>query len=348
MYNKKPEVIMQIKYPHKGIYTLSKYALRHLNDTNLDEYPEALKKWDMLRKEKVPERVCQQVTRISRATYFRLKKRHKQGIKLIKSKRPKNVRKPIWSEEDLNMVLKIRRENPTYGKAKIHHILKRDYGFKKSQSTVGRILSHLKTTGITGITKSISAIRPKRKRSFDKYAKRWKYWMRAEKPGQFVQIDHMSVTKNQMSFKHFQAWDPKSKYIHAEIYWTASSGSAKKFLLKLIEVVPFKIESIQVDGGSEFMRHFEEACKELGIALYVLPPRRPQHNGGVERGNRIFREEFYAIPSLVNSLTEIKEELIKALIKYNDFRPHHSLQLQTPLEYIHEHYPDGYLQSHMY
>ncbi|GHS93633.1 hypothetical protein AGMMS49949_06980 [Alphaproteobacteria bacterium] len=41
------------------------------------------------------------------------------------------------------------------------------------------------------------------------------------------------------------------------------------------------------------MKEFEEACEELGISLYVLPPRWPDPNGGVERGNRTFREEFY-------------------------------------------------------
>lgn len=42
------------------------------------------------------------------------------------------------------------------------------------------------------------------------------------------------------------------------------------------------------------MAEFEEACGDLKIELYVLPPKRPRYNGGVERGNRIFREEFYA------------------------------------------------------
>jgi hypothetical protein len=37
----------------------------------------------------------------------------------------------------------------------------------------------------------------------------------------------------------------------------------------------------------------EEECKNLEIPLIVRPPRRPDYNGGVERGNRIFREEFY-------------------------------------------------------
>jgi hypothetical protein len=41
-------------------------------------------------------------------------------------------------------------------------------------------------------------------------------------------------------------------------------------------------------GGSEFMKHFENECQKLGIELYVLPPKRPQYNGGVERANRTF------------------------------------------------------------
>ena len=31
---------------------------------------------------------------------------------------------------------------------------------------------------------------------------------------------------------------------------------------------------------------FEDACEELGVSLHVLPPRRPQYNGCVERANR--------------------------------------------------------------
>jgi hypothetical protein len=30
------------------------------------------------------------------------------------------------------------------------------------------------------------------------------------------------------------------------------------------------------------------------LPMIVLPPRRPDYNGGVERGNRTFREEFYS------------------------------------------------------
>ncbi len=39
--------------------------------------------------------------------------------------------------------------------------------------------------------------------------------------------------------------------------------------------MPFPVRAIQVYGGSEFMAQFEEACRERGIRLFVLPPARP-------------------------------------------------------------------------
>ena len=62
-----------------------------------------------------------------------------------------------------------------------------------------------------------------------------------------VQLDHMTVSKNQKIFKHFQAWDPITKTIIADVSSNAKSVTAKKFLQKLIKELPFKIKSIQVD-----------------------------------------------------------------------------------------------------
>jgi hypothetical protein len=58
--------------------------------------------------------------------------------------------------------------------------------------------------------------------------------------------------------------------------------------------MPFGVRALQVDGGSELMAGFEEACHGRGIALFVLPPRSPELNGSVERANRTPTEEFYA------------------------------------------------------
>ncbi|MGI9214863.1 MAG: hypothetical protein ACR2HS_04275 [Gammaproteobacteria bacterium] len=44
----------------------------------------------------------------------------------------------------------------------------------------------------------------------------------------------------------------------------------------MIDYFPFKISSIQVDGGSEFMKDFERLCQEKSIDLFVLPPKSPK------------------------------------------------------------------------
>ena len=159
--------------------------------------------------------------------------------------------------------------------------------------------------------------------------------MKAHAPGEMIQIDHMTVTKNNITFKHFQAWDPISKVIVADAVTNAKSVTASRFLRKVMKEMPFQVKSVQVDGGSEFMKDFEQECLNQNVPLYVLPPKRPQFNGGVERGNRIFRDDFYSRKDvLADSVGHMKNLLKQAVHKYNSFRPHFNLHGLTPYEYI--------------
>jgi transposase InsO family protein len=269
-----------------------------------------------------------EVLGVSRATYYRRKKYLSDGI--IRSKRPRNVRVSVFGKDIYDLILKIRRENPTYGKFKICIILKRDYKIQISESSVGRILKKLK------VPKSRSALRMKRRRRFNKHAKQWTF-KSYEKMGlgENVQVDHMTVRKNGVVLKHFVAWERCSKYVHVGCYSDAKSSTAAKFLRELVKDVPYKIKSIQVDGGSEFRMEFEDVCEELGIPLIVLPPSKPKYNGGVERSNRIFREEFYDDANMLeDSICGIRRELRKSMEKYNTYRPHYELKGLTPMEYI--------------
>lgn len=332
---------MQIKGLHRNIYKLSSYALSQENlEKYRKKYEEPVNKWKKLKSENVSNTLCEEMTGISRATYYRYKAHLAELTKgiLPPSKKPKNLRKPLWGEAEKQLVLRIRRENPTYGKEKIAIILRRDHGQTMSESTVGRILKFLSLKGL--IIKSPSALRTKRKRVFKKHAKPWEFkdYSKMEL-GERVQIDHMTVTKNGITVKHFQAWERKSKYIKAAVYSNATAKSARRFLLELVTEAPFLILSIQVDGGSEFMAEFEEACAELSIPLIVLPPKKPVYNGGVERGNRTFREEFYNRTDLLDdSVRGIQASLSKALMKYNTYRPHPNLKGLTPMQYIHTTY----------
>ena len=60
------------------------------------------------------------------------------------------------------------------------------------------------------------------------------------------------------------------------------------------------------------MSLFEEGCKQKEISLYVLPPKSPQKNGGVERMNRTMREGLYNRPNMsADSIGVLRLELKK-------------------------------------
>lgn len=326
----------------KGFYKTYKYAVEHqMFSTFREKYETPIRRYEYLRKTyKISFEDLAKEFGFSRATFYRYRRilSNLDAGKPISFKPQKRyVKQKQWGQKEIDLVLKIRRENPTYGKFKIYHILKRDYGFTLSESTVGRVLKLLMAKGI--VTKSISCTKVKRKRKFNKHAKPLKFKKYDKmKLGENVQIDHMTVTRNGISFKHFQAWERKSKMIVAQIYSQARSLDAEKFLEHLLKTAPYKVLSIQVDGGSEFMKDFEKACAKHKIPLYVLPPATPKYNGGVERGNKIFREEFYADPNLLeDTLNGMRIKLQQAVKKYNEYRPHNSLHGLTPLCYIKQH-----------
>lgn len=294
--------------------------------------------FEKLVKDGCTEAVALEVIGVSRSTFYRHKLKYKErGLLGLEpaSKKPKNIRRPTWDKNLEGLVLKLRKQEPVWGKIKIHKLITRDYGINVSEAMVGRIISKLLANNkIKPTYLAANKDKPKRKRVFNKHASRWKYGMRGQNPGEMVQIDHMSVYSNSRCIKHFKAVCPVSRFMVCDVYNTASSRSASKFLRKLIQDAPFKISSIQVDGGSEFMKEFEKLCSELDIKLYVLPPKSPKYNGKVERCNGITRDEFYSQYGDIFEIDNIRPYLNSYQNKYNTYRPHQGLNNLTPLEYI--------------
>lgn len=275
---------------------------------------------------------------VAQATYYRWNRNYKNsGIAGLveKSKKPHTLRKPIWGMPLEQKVLVLRNKYLVWGKAKLTVILNRDFGIKVSESTVGRILKKLvllrKVKPVSFFTRPSE---PKQKREFNKHAERWIYGMKSTKPGELVQIDHMVVKDfNGKELRHFSAICPFTKIIFEQVYTRATAASANDFLKQACNAFPFPILSAQVDGGSEFMAEFETGCKDSGIPLFVLPPRRPKYNGCVERSHGTVRNEFYALyPNLIG-LAIIRSELQKYVLFYNTFRPHQSIENKTPWQF---------------
>ncbi len=97
--------------------------------------------------------------------------------------------------------------------------------------------------------------------------------------------------------------------------------------------MPFPVRAIQVDGGSEFEAIFEAECQKRCIKLFVLPPRSPKLNGGVERAYRTHTEEFYEITDSSFEIADLSQQLLKWERIYNTVRPHQALEYLTPLSF---------------
>lgn len=77
---------------------------------------------------------------------------------------------------------------------------------------------------------------------------------------------------------------------------------------------------------------FERLLKELNIKHIYTKPSHPQTNG--KRIWRIIDDELLGDNIVFDSEEELKEEIMKYNIYYNEYRKHSSLDNKTPKEYL--------------
>jgi putative transposase len=336
----------------KGFYYLSKNRPIELSEL-AQQRLRWLKTWQRLRGEGFTAEKAAEIVQLPRSTLYRWQKRvEKQGLEGLEDgdRRPKHVRRPQWSSELAEAVLSLREAYPRMGKEKLWKLLSKA-GIPTSASTIGRILTHLKARGVlrepprNGVSK-------RKRRLVRPYAIRKPKEYQVKQPGDLVQVDTLDVRPlPNVYLKHFTARDMNSRWDVVEVFRSATASNAKKFLQTLMERAPYPVKAIQVDGGSEFMADFEQACADLGIRLFVLPPRSPKLNGHVERAQRTHTEEFYDLYMGELDLNSVNRALRDWENFYNRVRPHHSLDLLSPAEYLFK-YHSGLVPiaklSHMY
>ncbi len=246
---------------------------------------------------------------------------------------PRRRRVPTWTLAQMAAVRRLRELYPRWGKDKLVVLLRRE-GVKLSTSMVGRILSRLKATGQLhepqrgrGKARPAGRVRP--------YAVRKPKGYRVEEPGDLVQIDTLDVRLCAgCEYKQFTARDMVSRWDVVAAGRRATARAAAKFLEQVEARMPFRVKGVQIDGGSEFMGEFEEACRVKGLQLIVLPPRSPKLNGSVERAQRTHTEEFWQVTEAEPELEAVREALAEWESIYNTVRPHQALGYLTPAEYV--------------
>ena len=284
---------------------------------------------------------------ISPDTFYRWKRRY-QHLALAslesRSHRPQRRRQPTWAVELAVAVLQLRTENPRWGKAKLRRLLHAQ-GWAVCVSMVGRILTSLKATGqlAEGRAPGVTVLRRPLVRP---YAMRKPKDYRPIQPGDLVQLDTLDLRPLPgVILKQFTARDVVSRWDVLTVGTQATAAAATRFLDDLRARSPFPIRALQVDGGSEFMAGFEQACQQRGIRLFVLPPRSPKLNGCVERANRTHTEEFWECYDGDLDVASARAALLAWEHRYNTYRPHQALGYLTPLQFLQQCHPSRKEQS---
>lgn len=278
---------------------------------------------------------------IRRSTLYGWWKIYKESGWKEESLNPGSQARKNQNKRDINpMVLaeikRLRLEVcPNMGKDKVKIFLDRcckKEGLKTvSASTIGRIIKQKKIyyqrQKISHYGKVKALKRKKKLRKPEGFT--------ATDIGDLVEID--TVVRFVAGIKRYiiTAADIHTRYTFALGYERANSLSARDFFQKLEQVFPYRIRAVQTDNGSEFHKYFMAYLKERKITHYWNYPGRPYRNGHVEKYNRTIQDEFidkndYLLPDLKH----FNAKLMAWLIWYNTMRPHWSLNLISPVDYL--------------
>ncbi len=279
---------------------------------------------------------------VSRATVYRWLGRYRpDDLASLEphARRPRRVRRATWTVAQEEAVLALRQQFPRMGKGPLQILLRRQ-NIRLSASMTGRILGSLRRRVLL---REPHAVRVRTRRPVRPYATRVpKAKRQPTEPGALVQLDTMHLRPVPgVERRQFTAIDVVSRCAVVGVQATASAGTATAFLDNLIARMPFPVQALQVDGGSEFMADFEQACQAREIALSVLPPRSPKLNGRVERLNGSSRREFWECDDGDLDLPTVQQALQSWEEYDNGDRPHQALGYATPPEHL------ASLNSHM-
>ena len=273
---------------------------------------------------------------VSRATVYRWRKMYDGTLNPLaeRSRRP-HSHPNQHTPEELKLISDMRRRNPEAGLV-VFWVKLMQRGYKRSIPALWRVLKRL----------TLLPVKPPNPKYIAKPYEKMLY------PGQRIQIDVKVVPKScivpnadglQERFFQYTAIDEYSRFRFIMAFKEQSTYSSVQFLNALIKAFPFKIECIQTDNGSEFIKSFDERkkgrfslfethLKELEIRHKLIRPFTPRHNGKVERSHRKDNEYFYATHKFF-SFEDFSKQLAVHLKRYNSF-PMRPLGWKSPEQYV--------------
>jgi putative transposase len=206
-----------------------------------------------------------------------------------------------------------------YGLNRIHVLLQRE-GWKDSRNRVYRLY---KLEGL-----NLRSKRPRRSRSSSHRLDR----IEVSKTNQCWSMDF--VADQLFDGRRFRALTVVDNYSRKclNIYpgQSIKGEDVVRIMEKLKHTHHTKPERIQVDNGSEFIsKALDKWAYDNKVVLDFSRPGKPTDNPFIESFNGSFRDECLNVNWFL-SLEDAKEKIEAWRKEYNEFRPHSSLDNQTP------------------
>jgi transposase InsO family protein len=270
---------------------------------------------------------------ISRKTFHkwlpRFEKDFLRGLE-DESRRPKRRRLRQYSALQYQKVVSLRKEYLRYGKMKLLAIYRSRHP-EETTISAWKIQCIIQASGL--YYSPMKQARTNRKRSRAYTRKRITELERKPLFGFLLCLD--TVVRHWNGYKRyiFTAIDRHTKIAFARMYTSHSSSSARDFLHRLHLLLDGRIENVQTDNGSEFHRHFEDACAALHLEHYWSRTRTPKDNAVNERFNRTLQEEFLDLGNMLTDTAEFNRQLTEWLVEYNFRRPHQALNYLPPISF---------------
>ena len=268
---------------------------------------------------------------IAKSCFFKWKQRYdKLGLVGLHNqpKRPKIVRTPLTPAPVVDTIKALRKANPEFSKYKLAVILERDYGYRVSASTVGRVIARynlffappVKQKGHPGRRQSIARIR-----------KPQGYVV--AQPGDLVEVDVKHLPHINGKRYGFVAIDVVSKHATVHVAATISSTQGALAWRKAVHQLGLP-KAVLTDNGSENMGAFAALLQEQPTEHYWARPHSPKDKPHVERFIGSLERECIQRGGVVTDLADQQTVIDQWLSKYHSYRPHQSLGYLTPDEYL--------------
>lgn len=268
---------------------------------------------------------------ISKSCFFKWKARFDRlgpsGL-IDQSRRPKAVRQPLTPRPVIDAIKQLRKANPEFSKYKLAVILKRDYGYSLSASTVGRAISRyqlffappVKQKGHPGRKQSIKRLR--KPKDFTPM-----------KPSDLVEVDVKHLPNTGTKRYGFVAIDVISKQATVHVASTISAAQGVLAWRKAVHQLGLP-KAVLTDNGSENMGAFAKLLKEQPTEHYWARPRTPKDKPHVESFIGTLERECLQWGGVATDLADQQDIVNQWLTKYHSYRPHQSLNYLTPDEYL--------------